>query len=69
MVGSTSPTNAGQVRSASGTIGDIEYQNLTANFSIVGKETEINDVKLQAFDGTITGDGGTWPTIAGPCVG
>jgi uncharacterized protein involved in outer membrane biogenesis len=51
------PTNQGEFTSSSGSIADIGYRNLEGRYEIVGKETHLEDVKMQALDGSIIGAG------------
>jgi hypothetical protein len=57
MVVDGTPTNRGEFASSSGSIGDIGYQSLEGRYEIVGNETRLEDVKVQALDGSVTGAG------------
>ncbi len=57
MIVDGTPVNRGEFTSLSGSIGDISYQNLKGQYEIIGNETRLKDVELQALDGSITGAG------------
>jgi len=57
MVVAEEPSNRGTFTSTKGSIGNLDYGNLKGTFSVVGKETELTDVEVQALDGVIKGSG------------
>jgi uncharacterized protein YhdP len=57
MVVDKEPTNHGEMTSSGGSIGNIDFQNLEAKYAIVGRETRLNELKVQTLDGAINGSG------------
>ncbi|MDH3215909.1 MAG: AsmA family protein [Candidatus Krumholzibacteria bacterium] len=51
------PENHGHMTSKSGSVGNIDYQDLSGKFSVVGERTTLSDVKAHTLDGSITGSG------------
>ncbi len=57
MIMGETPAGNGVLKSADGTISDIDYRELDATYTMIGKKTRIDNVRLRALDGTLTGSG------------
>jgi uncharacterized protein involved in outer membrane biogenesis len=57
MVALKEPENRGEATVASGSIANIDVQNLKASYALVGKETRIEHFEVQTLEGTISGSG------------
>jgi uncharacterized protein involved in outer membrane biogenesis len=57
MVADKTPTNRGAITASSGSIGNIDFQNLEADYAVVGKETRLDGLNVETLDGAISGSG------------
>ncbi|MCZ6765855.1 MAG: AsmA family protein, partial [bacterium] len=51
------PSGQGTIKSSSGTVGVVEYSSLTGVYTLAGKKATLENIQLQAYDGTLTGQG------------
>lgn len=51
------PSGRGTIKSSSGTVGVVEYSNLTGAYTLVGNKATLENIQLQAYGGTLTGQG------------
>jgi len=51
------PQGAGKIRSSSGSVADIEYQDLSGNYSLAGERLDFTNLVVQLLDGSVEGSG------------